>query len=311
MKKVLILLLALSMVFTFAACREKPDDPTPSGTNPPTNAPTDAPTDAPSDTPSDAPSDVPSDAPVVTPPEPTPDEKVAAIKNEVLKLLSDDEKDTRKSPAALLESLEKDFAIKNIVRTAGGNTNLPFPTSIVQKDGSSVKVFEDETYYTFTHKDIVMYIMQATGEEPDLYHCERSEEYYSSLFYAFGLDLSLLFGSVGELPDDEEVEIDFPLLTADDLTVSEDFTTCTISEAYLKKLLGSALKSYNYTDADIEALFLNFEGSGVYTVAEKKLVFNLSAETEKTGPVTLYIMVQDHLESHKPKRLITSRFFVH
>jgi len=60
MKKLLALILALTVIISLAACSQTPDP-----TDAPTEAPTAAPTDGPTEAPADDPTDAPTEAPVV------------------------------------------------------------------------------------------------------------------------------------------------------------------------------------------------------------------------------------------------------
>ena len=257
------------LLLTLAACSEKPSDPTPSETNLPTR-------------------------------EPTPEEKKAAIKNDMLAFFADDDSDTRKSPGMLFDFFEDDFAIKDIQYSKASSS----PNSLIHKDNvlyehnaPSVYYFNGYDSYAFVHKDVAMKISARPNQPTEaatLKAFSSPDDYKPSLLAYFGIDLSVLSDALSEDSDEEDTP-KLPTLTADDLTVSDDYTTGTFSEEFLKKLLIAFVDtSKSMTDVEKNTMLSEFEGSGVYTVAEKKMVFHLSAKSKVSGKITLDLVFQDH-----------------
>lgn len=233
--------------------------------------------------------------------EPTPEEKKAAIKDEVLALMSEDTIDTRKSPDALFDVFEGNFAVSEITSVGNSSTR---PHAVIHKDGvlydafsapiSSV-AYQTTKSYSFVHKDVAMKISDTNGSAK-LAGYSTPDDYKPSFLTWFGIDTSLLFGFASGESAEEEDAPELPALSADMLTVSDDFATCTFSEAYLKEffIVLAETSSEELTDAEKETMLSEFEGSGVFNVTEKKLTFRFSAKSRVSGKFIIELSMQDH-----------------
>ena len=85
-------------------------------------------------------------------------------------------------------------------------------------------------FYNPTKQKAYQYVFK--GEKVTSVGSSKTEENPTTLFSAFGLDVSMFY----QENDDDEEKPALRDLTADDLTVSDDYKTCYISEDYIKEL---------------------------------------------------------------------------
>ena len=112
-------------------------------------------------------------------------------------------------------------------------------------------------------------------------HLESTVDYpYSyplSIFTSFGIDMSGVYSI-------EENTVEEPELDYADLELSEDGKTVVFGEEYMSKLAIYLFQSMDDAEKDLKDL----EATGVYTVADEKIVFEISANSETHGKLKAY-----------------------
>ncbi len=255
MKKTLLLIsLVLSLVLSMAACSNTSDKD--GSKEPPTEEQTEAPL--------------------------TLDQKKDLIKQEVILLMGDESVDPREEPTKLLDAFSGDFMLTGLTTDAEEGD---LPTAIWKKGNVLVDEYDDGDYYTVQKDGVVYHISEtATGSYEKNYSYE--DDTPISILTYFDIEISMFTG-------DNADDTDSPVLKAADLTVSDDLTVCTISEAYLKALAEDFCDSMEYTEDELAAFMAEFEGSGTYNVAEKKLTIEISGKSNTTGDLKVSIVAID------------------
>ena len=259
MKKTLLLItLVLSLVLSMAACSTDNAPNKDGATEPQTEAQTEAPL--------------------------TLDQKKDLIKQEVIVLMGDESVDPREDPAKLLDAFSGDFKLSDL---SSDYEQAELPSVIWKKGDVLVDEYADEIAYTVLKDGVVYYIGEGENGGYECYGSYENDMPLTILSY-FGIDLSMF-------TDNDEGMTDIPELKAEDLTVSDDLTVCTISETYLKAMAKSLCESMDYTEDEITAFMTAFEGEGSYNVAEKKLLIELSGKSNTTGDLKVTVAASTNL----------------
>ena len=237
MKKLLLLVLTLTMILSLAACTKKE-------------------------------------------PELTLDQKKDQVKQNVIHMLGDDS-DGRQDPSELLSDFTGDYQVSSI--SAVGTDYAP--SALWKKGNVSVTEMNGNKQYTVYQDGKAYIISEANGEFNKDYDYETT--YISNLFSEFEVDLSAFMQS-----EDSETP-QMPDLTANDLTVSDDLTTCTISDTFLKEFAKSLCTSMDMEEAEQEAFLASYTGSGSFNVAENKLTIEISGTSEATGALKLAVVASE------------------
>ena len=256
MKKFLSLLLALLLTLSLCACQ------TPEATTPglPDNG-------GENQEPSDNNGNGQNNAPQPQP-EPTLEEKKQAIKEKLIATYYGNESAKLKSPMELLSALEKDFSITKI----SSLTDQPgAPVSIYKKGDTILKNYEYYQIHSVVKDGQIFFISHVNGSEP------LEETIFDtdsvSLLTAMGMGEESPWLNIPLTPDSDEDSLEVPDLTVDHITVSDDLTTCTVSEEYIKEVLKIAFEEIGeFSPEELDEVLEAVQGSLVYTVAENKFV---------------------------------------
>ncbi len=196
------------------------------------------------------------------------------IKNAVLKLMRESE--TREDPGTMFAYFDGDFEISNIT------SSLLRVQNIKRKNAVMAVTTSGDPYYSVEaagHLFVVSEYRGAAHMLSDLpLQADAPEK--STVFTAFGFDTSAVYGL-----DDEDEPAESIVLTADMLTVSADKQTCTVSREYLDAQAKLICEALGFSKSKTELFLKQYEGSGVYSVAENKLTFEIKVNHVTLGNV--------------------------
>ena len=129
------------------------------------------------------------------------------------------------------------------------------------------------------------------------------EEDPTTIFSAFGVDIDAFYH-----PSDSTESTEQPTLrdmTADDLTISDDYKTCYISEDYIKELAKTSYVTDElYSEKELERYFEGFTGSGALKIEEKTLEISFSS-TGENAPKMAVDMIFTFAEDESMDAVIT------
>ena len=151
-------------------------------------------------------------------------------------------------------------------------------------------------FYNPTQKKAYQYFFK--GEKVTSVGSSKTEENPTTLFSAFGLDVSMFYQEKSNKPAMRD-------LTAEDLTVSDDYKTCYISEDYIKELAkASYVTDEIYSEKELERYFEGFTGSGALNIEENTLEISFSS-TGENAPKMAVDMVFTFVDAESMNALIT------
>ena len=295
MKRILILILTLSLLLTAVACQSKDsENPSAPGGDANNSQSSNGSTDGNGDSGS---GDSQNGTPDGSQPEEekplTREEKIEQIKNEVLALFESVEGETSKSPLDLFRTLERDYSVTDLQAAFG-----EAPESILQKGGKTVVTYGDRVAYGFALRDLAFWIEQYPNGSFAADDPISASSYSPSILTAFGFNTSFFAGSSSnETPSLPEAE--FPEVKAEHLTVNEDLATCTIDAELFRSVLSELAKATGYTDPEIVTLLADYRGSVVYTVATKTLTAELAGKSRADGDLITTLTLIDAGENGK------------
>lgn len=264
MKRILSILLALVLIFSMAACAPKdtnpPEEPDNGGEN--------------QQTPDENGGNEGGEEDNTPTPEQLLEQQKEALKQQLLEEINSDAgimnlSGSLESPTALITALERDFSVDQIMGSKYA------PRGIYQKGNELVILNPDFQIYTVEKGDLVFQIWVDDNNEPEVFDCVPKSAYSSSILTALNFDVSSIGSSsmVGmpEIPETDSMEI--PTITAEDLTVSDDLNTVTISDTWIKAVLAeSMLASAGAENQEqVDEILQTLQASATYTISENKI----------------------------------------
>lgn len=193
------------------------------------------------------------------------------IKQDVLALMK--KSDGQKDPATLFSFFDGDLDISGVFGTTDG------VTSIKRKNALSVVSAGGMKYYGVEAGGFLFYVADHNqgSEVIAAIPLQAGASQCSTVFTVFGIDTGAIYTS--------ESESDTQKLTAEMLTVSGDKTKCTFSKEYMDGLAKDLCKSLGYTAAQTKSFLGKYSGSGVYSVDENKITFDIEFKDSLLGNI--------------------------
>lgn len=193
------------------------------------------------------------------------------IKETVLALMNQSEK--QQDPSTLFSYFDGDYEISNFTSSGEGIQ------SIKRKNAVSLVTASGMKYYGVEAAGMLFYAADVDGRAEVIgivpLQADMSEK--STIFTAFGIDTGAVYGVEAE---DDVIE-----LTKDMLTVSEDNKTCTFSKAYIDEMAKMICESMGYSKTQTDRFLEKYTGSGVYSVSENKITFEIKCKDTTLGNV--------------------------
>lgn len=183
------------------------------------------------------------------------------IKQAALNLMRDME--SKEDPTNLFSYFDGDYEISEFTKSKEGIKSMKRKDAITEIAAKAGK------YYGIEAGGVLLYALH-NNFSTEMYGCYQMQtdgSGKSTIFTSFGIDTSLFYG---ETVEEEPIE-----LTADMLTVSEDKLTCIFSKEYMDALAMQTCEGLGYDQRETDCFMNAYEGSGVYSVAENKLTFEL------------------------------------
>lgn len=198
--------------------------------------------------------------------------EVNSIKESVLKLMSDSE--SQQDPAILFSHFDGDFEI------SGFTSSMDNIKNIKRKNAVTVVSAANLQYYGVEAAGFLFYAADFRGESEviGVFSLQNDAPQTSTVFTAFGIDTGVVYTN-----DSNEEPIE---LTAEMLTVSEDEKTCTFSKQYVDQLATVICDALGYTESQKDTFMEKYQGSGVYSVEENKITFEIKLEDNSLGNIT-------------------------
>ena len=257
MKKALLLTLVLTLILTLVSCTTPSNDDTNT-------------TDITKESESN---------PVSNTNQPTLKERKEQIKEQVIQIMQgDDSENARDFNTLPFASYMGDYSVTSIESSGSSSYR---PSAIYRKDGVHITKYaaSSRVDYNIDQSGYLFSVINETGADPEISNIqELDDDYTASIFFDCGINLNLLMDGDGD-SDSGEDDSDEPELTPEKITVSDDLTTCTFSNGYMKEMARSLYKDL-YSDSEVEQLMADFTGSGTYNVAENKITLIISSDTE-------------------------------
>lgn len=255
MKKALLLTLVLTLILTLVSCTTPSNDDTNT-------------TDITKESESN---------PVSNTNQPTLKERKEQIKEQVIQIMQgDDSENARDFNTLPFASYMGDYSITSIESSGSSGYR---PSAIYRKDGVHITKYaaSSRVDYNIDQGGYLISVITENGADPEISNIQELDaDYTPSIFFDCGINFDLLMNGDG---DSEEDDSDEPELTPEKITVSDDLTTCTFSNDYMKEMARSLYKEF-YSDSEVEQLLADFTGSGTYNVAENKITLIISSDTE-------------------------------
>lgn len=225
--------------------------------------------------------------------QPTLEDKMNEIKQRVIAIMTD-ESGNKEEPESIFEHFCGDYVIP-IFGNSGDSTMF---NKVYQKDGITVNEYSDGIReYTAVKDGYIFTVVEQNGSFRlyDMVEYEDADSHVPSIFDDFGIDISMFYDKGDSSSSDEDTEE--PELTADMLTVSEDLKTCAFSDAYMKEIVRLFGRSQDKTDTELEEFVKNATASGVYSVEENSVTFEISAKDDTTGNIDTIVVYSENTES--------------
>ena len=196
----------------------------------------------------------------------TLDQKKELVKNDAIAIM---EQDSREDPTTMIEAFTGDFKATGFNAASGIDS--------LWKKGNVLAENSENGVYYYVHNDDTMYIIdEDSGNYAKLGEVEY--EHSMTIFDYFDIDISFFISD----DSDEESDDEIPILTADQLTVSDDLATCTIGNDYLAKVLRFGMEAMDYSDIEKTQAIEAMTATGTYTVADHKLFIDVQSTVEDT-----------------------------
>lgn len=198
-----------------------------------------------------------------------PADPVDQVKQAVIDLMQTSE--AQKDPAELFAAFAGDFSITNFKTNDAGVKDIKRKAAVTAVSTKYAKYYGVEAAgFLFYVDDVDFAVTHLTLS------ADAADK--STMFTVFGLDTSALWGN--------EAESDEIVLTKEMLSVSEDLTTCTFAKSYLDELAKLLCETMGYSDKQTRIFLTEYEGSGVYSVAENKYRFEIKLDDFELGKIT-------------------------
>lgn len=194
------------------------------------------------------------------------------IKKTVMQLMEHSE--MQESPASLFSYFDGDYEISDFARSNIGIN------SVKRKNNASLVSTYGVKYYGVEASSSLFYVSENGGYYDFLgfvpLHANVGQK--STIFTAFGIDTSVIYGT-------EDEEYDEIALTEKMLTVSKDGKTCTFSKDYIDEMVKIICEELEFTDEQKDTFLDKYEGSGVYSVKDNKITFDIKLEDATLGNI--------------------------
>ena len=181
--------------------------------------------------------------------------------------------DEKQAPTDLFSHFDGDYEIMGVTKTTNNVNSVKRKNavSVISTNNSSIK------YYGVEAAGYFFYAMDSFGSAfvEDAFPLAADDASKSTVFTAFGIDTSALYGT-----EEEEDSFSF---TADMLSVSEDKSTCTFSKESMDAFARTLCEAMEYTEEQTDSFLEKYSGSGIYSVAENKVTFELSINDPLLG----------------------------
>ena len=191
------------------------------------------------------------------------------IKATVMAEMNSDQDSSVQSPDEIFKTFLGDFTIEAPSTTGSLHKDIK---RVYLKDGVYVvEYISGEASYETVYKGYLFSLKkEKTGRISMVGYTPLGEAYKTppSVFEYLAIDISKVYFS--GFSDEIEVPKDFPTLTEDMLTVSEDRSTCTFSADYMNQF---AKVFFGIMDSDSDEESNIIEATGVYKVAENTYEF--------------------------------------
>ena len=193
------------------------------------------------------------------------------IKTTILKLMEDSDK--QEDPASLFSYFDGDYEISNFTSSNEGIK------TIKRKNAVSHIATNGVQYYGVEAAGFLFYAADYSGQSEviEVIPLQADMSQKSTIFTAFGIDTGAIYGYEAE---DEPIE-----LTAEMLTVSEDKKTCDFSKQYVDEIAKLLCETLGYTESQINTFLNKYQGSGVYSVEENKITFEIKFKDSSLGNI--------------------------
>ena len=194
------------------------------------------------------------------------------IKSAVLDLMKTSE--SQEDPANLFAYYTGDFQITNFTSSSDGIKSIKRKEAVTHVDLGS------RSYYCIEAAGNMFYASDRNQSAEMIVSLPLSADVpdSSTIFTVFGMDTSSLYP--GDVIADEP-----DILTADMLSVSEDKATCNFSKSYINTIAKALCKSMGFTNSVTTSFIEKYTGSGVYSVEENKVTFDIKIKDKKIGSI--------------------------
>ena len=199
----------------------------------------------------------------------TNDEK---IKNAVLDLMQKSE--TQKDPTELFAHFAGDFQITNFTSSQDGIKSIKRKQAVTLVDAASLRYYGIEAAgHMFYAAD---YAQEA--EVIGVFSLAADASQASTIFTVFGIDSSALYTAT---TDNSETIA----LTADMLTVDDNKEFCQFDKAYVDAIAEELCETMGFTGTEKSSFMNKYVGSGIYSVAENKVTFEIQIKDNQIGSI--------------------------
>ena len=194
------------------------------------------------------------------------------IKNMVLDLMKMSE--SQKEPTDLFAHFAGDFQITNFTPSSNGIKSIKRKEAVTLVDVGSV------SYYGIEAAGYMFYAVDYNqkAEVVGSISLSSDDSKASTIFTFFGIDTSALYTSTTDSAKTKA-------LTADMLTVAEDKATCQFDKAYIDSLAEVLCETMGFTGSTKSSFMNKYTGSGIYSVAENQVTFDIQIKDNQIGAI--------------------------
>ncbi len=194
------------------------------------------------------------------------------IKKAVLDLMQASE--SQKDPTDLFAHFSGDFQITGFTSSQDGIKSIKRKEAVTLVDVGSLRYYGVEAAGTMFYAADYAQEAEVIAEIP----LAADASHASTIFTVFGIDTSALYTGAA---DGDETEA----LTSDMLTVSDDKTHCEIAKSYIDTIAEELCETMGFTDAVTSSFMKKYTGSGIYSVAENKITFDIQIKDNQIGTI--------------------------
>ena len=196
-----------------------------------------------------------------------------SIKNAVIDLMTNGK--SQKDPAELLAHFSGDFQITKFTSSQDGIQSIKRREAVTLVNAGTHRYYGIEAAgHMFYAHDYNRKAYMA-GNFP----LSADAPHASTIFTVFGIDTSALYTG-----DTDEEDAAAPL-TADELTVSDDKAYCEFSKEYVDGMAKEICKTMGFSDAVTSSFLEKYTGSGIYSVAENMVTFDIQIKDKQIGTI--------------------------